>query len=290
MAFLRLLAAFVAVACATPAAWADYFYCHAEDGYAESADGVTRYFSGVFYVSDNDFTARSSIGIAWGKHLAANYEQPQATNCLWEGTKADAVDEVNDMIAFARRVGHRVVNTGWKWAGRGLRSALHGASAPAWRQHMVFADNHGATTEPYIACGAVVTYFVKGTMPDDILRRANDKEWRAWAIGGGNKLHTKTFRTRPIKSTIPIKTASSFWREELELETDFNAYRNRQGNYASEGAWSGCQRRTAKADLRLAINKRIDEVIHEIWGRGGGGYSKIVREDEMVSSQFLAEE
>lgn len=234
MAFLRLLAAFVAVACATPAAWADYFYCHAEDGYAESADGVTRYFSGVFYVSDNDFTARSSIGIAWGKHLAANYEQPQATNCLWEGTKADAVDEVNDMIAFARRVGHRVVNTGWKWAGRGLRSALHGASAPAWRQHMVFADNHGGDdAEAYVGCYIVAYYFVDDTQ---------------------FSMETTTMR-KPVKTTVSVSDAQELWHlhhvEDHGLKPDYG-YRLR------------CYRNASAVEVRLSIANGVRETQEKV--------------------------
>ena len=146
MAFLRLLAAFVAVVCVAPAAWAAgvYHWCYMQYGVVGDAAGgeVTRYYTGFVAAPVNDETA---IYNDFRDHLEANYDVAgnPLGDCLFGANRSDALRSFNQDIGRNRRQGIRIVRTGWTWSGRDLR----GASA-SWREHTIFAVQSADVVAP----------------------------------------------------------------------------------------------------------------------------------------------
>ena len=175
MAFLRLLAAFVAVACVAPAAWAAgvYHWCYAQTGLQGSA-GATRYYSGIIFAEAVD---GSAISNDFWDHVQAKYNPTgnlTANTCNRADTRSDAARARDNDIVVARKANTGTVRTGWTWQGRDLR----GPSA-SWREHTIFAvqsadvvaprkrkprpaaESEAETADTYVACSVNVKTVVQ---------------------------------------------------------------------------------------------------------------------------------
>lgn len=112
MAFLRLLAAVVAVAFSTPAAWAAdaYHWCYMQVGVNDNA---TRYYSDFSYA---DTGKSAAISIAFRRYVRTNYDRTTGSHCSWEYRRDDAA-KARDQSMNRSRSFARIVTLGWTQGG-----------------------------------------------------------------------------------------------------------------------------------------------------------------------------